>query len=299
MFTYEFPYYRPPFPRFNVVQSAVVPHIDKDVNIVAAFATATGKSVLAECAFGYHLSTNDSARVTYVCPFRGLGNQKYREWKENEQFSQYSVVISTGDHGVTMEKFLESRLSIVTTESFDSKMRNPKYRDWSRSQVCVVIDEAHVLGDRSGAIETALMSFTSINQNARIVLLSATLGNAKELAGWLKSLNGKPTKCFTSDWRPTKIETELHVVEDGFKDKIDKAVELASENSGKIVIFVHSKAVGAEICKQLKSAGIRCAFHNASLSFGMRNKIERAFSDQHSGLNVLVATSTLSAGVNI
>jgi replicative superfamily II helicase len=299
MFTYDFPYYRPPFPRFNVVQSAVVPHIDKDVNIVAAFATASGKSVLAECAFGFHLSTNSTARVSYVCPFRGLGNQKYREWKENEQLSQYGVVISTGDHGVSVEKFLEGRLSIVTSESFDSKMRNPKYRDWTRSQSCIVIDEAHVLGERNGAIETSLMSFTAINPGARVILLSATLGNAKELASWLKSLNGKQTKCFTSDWRPTKIETELHVVDDGFKDKIDKAVELASENTGKIVIFVHSRAVGAEICKRLKSIGVRSAFHNASLSLGMRNKIERVFADENSGLNTLVSTSTLSAGVNI
>jgi replicative superfamily II helicase len=299
MYTIDFPYYQPPFPEYNPVQSAVIPFIDKDMNVVAAFGTATGKTVLAECAFAYHLSQNDSARVVFVCPFRSLSEEKFKAWKANDQLSKYSVVISTSDHGTTPEEFIQGRLSIVTSESFDSKVRGSRYRDWVNSITCVVVDEAHIMGERNGSIETSLMRITKINPQARIILLSATLGNAIDLAKWLKKLNGKTTKCFTSSWRPTAITTEIHVVEDGYQDKIDKAVELASNNEGKIIIFVHSKVLGADICKRLKSSGFRSAFHNASLSFALRNKIEKAFSDPRSGLDILVSTSTLGAGVNL
>jgi replicative superfamily II helicase len=269
------------------------------VNVVAAFATATGKTVLAECAFAYHLSVAPEAKAVYVCPFKSLSEEKLRSWKENPQLAKFGVVISTGDRGGSQADFLEGRLAIVTTESFDSKMRNARYHDWVRSISCAVFDEAHVMGDRNGAIETSLMRLTRMNPNARILLLSATLGNAMELARWLKKLNGKQTKCFTSDWRPVQITIEMHVVEDGYSDKVEKAVELASASEGKVIVFVHSKITGAEICKKLRASGVRAAFHNASLSFGLRNKIEAAFSRQDSGLNVLVSTSTLGAGVNL
>jgi replicative superfamily II helicase len=299
MFTVEYSYYQPPFPEYNPVQSAVIPFIDKDVNVVAAFPTATGKTVLAECAFAFHLSQDTKAKVSYVCPFKSLSNEKYREWGNNEQLAPYGVVISTGDRSTDMDRFTTGRISILTAESFDSKMRNVRYRDWTLAQACVVFDEAHIMGDRNGSIETALMKFTKVNPAARIILLSATLGNAKELARWLKNLNGKQTKCFTSEWRPVKIETEIHVVEDGYQEKVDKAIEIAAESDGKIIVFVHSKTTGTEICKKLRAQGVRAAFHNASLSFGMRSKIEAAFSKRDSGLNVLVSTSTLGAGVNL
>ena len=221
------------------------------------------------------------------------------DWKNNPQLAKFFISISTGDHSVSQSEFTESRLAIVTAESFDSKMRNPKYQSWAKSICCAVFDEAHIIGDRNGSIETALMRLTKVNPSARIILLSATLGNAKELACWLKKLNGKPTKYFTSDWRPTKITTELHIVEDGYDEKTEKAVELAAESEGKTIVFVHSKITGREICKRLRTSGVRSAFHNASLSFGLRNKIEAAFSKQDSGLNVLVSTSTLGAGVNL
>jgi replicative superfamily II helicase len=299
MLTVDFPYYLAPFPSFNHVQSAVVPFLDKDVNIVACFQTATGKTVLAECAFGFHLSTSQKSKVVYVCPFRSLGEEKYRSWRANEQLSSYGVTISTGDHVVPREEFTEGRLAITTVESFDSKTRSGSYAEWLRSISCAVFDEAHVLGDRNGAMEAALMRFTAINPTARIMLLSATLGNAKMLASWLKSLNEKMTKCFTSNWRPIKVSVNFHVVEDGHQPKIDKAVELASRSYGKTIMFVHSKVVGRELCKRLKALGIRACFHNASVPYGKRARMEKEFAGENSGLDVLVSTSTLGAGVNL
>ena len=124
------------------------------------------------------------------------------------------------------------------------------------------------------------------------------MGNATEIAKWVKSLNNKTTKCITSNWRPTKVRIQYYV-EDEYRDKIDKAVELAVESAfSKTIVFVHSKVTGVELVKKIRSHGARAVFHNAFVSAGNRKKIETAFNDPMSGLNIVVATSTLGAGVN-
>jgi helicase len=191
-------------------------------------------------------------------------------------------------------------LAILTSESFDSKTRSATYREWLEQLACIVTDEAHLLGDKSrgAAAEAALMRASQINTSARLILLSATMSNALAIAKWVKSLNGKETKCVTSTWRPTVMEKKYYAVD--MSEKVCKAVQIASrDTSKKTVIFVHSKITGAEIAKTLKQAGVRCAFHNASVSSAKRTKIEKLFSDGMSGLNILVSTSTLSSGVNI
>ena len=303
MDTTEYPYYQAPFPSYNVAQRAVVPFLDKDINLVISFKTAVGKTVLAEGAMAYHLSLNDESRVAYISPFRSLSSEKFSDWSNNFQFAHNGVMLSTGDHMAKPEDYASSRIAVITTESFDSKTRNERYEDWLKSMTCVVFDEAHLLSTkgRGAAMEASMMRFTKMNPDARIILLSATMSNARQIAQWLKSLNNKPTKCIRSDWRPTELNVDTHIVEDGFEPKIDMAVDFAvkSRFDKKIIVFVHSKAVGNEIVKRTRKRGTKCAFHNASLKRGAREKLERMFSSSSSGLNVLVSTSTLGAGVNI
>ena len=300
MRTTAFPYYTPPFAEYNVAQEAVVPFLDKDVNLVVSFATAAGKTVLAECCFGYHLSVDPNCRVAYVCPFKSLASEKFQAWKENGQLNGGGVVLSSTDSKSGIIDHEAARLAVVTCESFDAKTRSKAYRGWLRSLSCVVYDEAHLLDDkeRGGAVEVSMMRLTTVNPGVRLILLSATMGNAMELAKWVKTLTNRPTKCVISAWRPSKVEIDYLPV-DGNQEKIDETIRLVKESSGKILVFVHSKVTGAEIVKRLRGAGVRAAFHNASVKPAMREKMERAFNDRMSGLNVLVSTSTLGAGVNI
>lgn len=298
MRTIDYPWFHPPFPEFNAAQAVAVPFLDKDMNLVISFATAAGKTVLAECSFGYHLANNPKCRVAYVCPFKSLASEKLKSWTDEPQLGQYGLALWSSD---SRDDGREGRLIVATLESFDMKTRSRGWGDWIRSLDCVVFDEAHLVGDedRGGALEAAVMRFTAENTNARIIFLSATMGNAMELAKWVKNLNGKPTKCITSSWRPTKVKTEYHIVAD-YDEKVVKAVELASKAAlQKTLVFVHSKVTGAEIVRRLRKGGVRSVFHNASLSVSKRRKIEEMFNNPTSGLNVLVSTSTLGSGVNL
>jgi len=299
MKTSEYQWYRPDFWEYNVAQEAVVPFCDQDCNMVVSFATAVGKTVLAECCFGYHLQAFEDGVVAYVAPYRSLCVEKYERWKDDIHFSADGVAIRTGDMTSPEYELLNAGMTVMTCESFDVRTRREQWREWIESLECVVFDEAHMIGDktRGVALEAAIMRLTAINPDCRVVMLSATMDNAFEIAKWLKSLNGKQTKCFTSDWRPNEVSIVEHPVT-GWNEAIDKTVEVVASRKGKTLVFVHSKKMGATLTKRIKKVGINTAFHNGSVPKARREKMERLFDDPSSGFDVLVSTSTLGAGVN-
>ena len=308
MRTSDYPHYQCAFPRFNKAQAAVVPFLDKDVNLVISLQTAVGKTALAECAFGYHLSSVDHAKVVYTSPYKSISSERHRDWSECEQFSSCGVLLGTSDSLCSPGDFDRSGIIIMTSEALDAKSRNVLHQRWLKDVSCFVFDEAHLLGrERRGAcLEAAIMRVSQVAPDARMILLSATMTNAMQLSKWIKSLNGKQTKCIKSDWRPVDIEVAYHAFDDGTaaranEGKISGVVELALRRGfgEKVLVFVHSKRTGAVLVHRLAERGVASAFHNASLSHAQREKIERAFNDPGSGLDVLVSTSTLSLGVNI
>lgn len=301
MKTSDFEYFEFDFPVFNPAQSAVIPHIAEDTNITVTFPTATGKTAIAEAAIGYHLVSDQEGLCVYVSPFRSLSMQKHEDWKEHKSFVEYNSILCSSDNVVKPEDFIDKRLILFTLEAFDSKVRSLKHRKWLSTVKLVVIDEAHLIGQqgRGDKIEVALMRFTEINPSARIVLLSATMPNVKQLSNWLKSLNGKRSLWFSSKWRPVKTKINLHDYPDNWKDMLEDVSKVAMSGGNKVIVFVHSKKTGKEVSKAIQAKGHNCAFHHGSLTRNKRKKIEAAFNDPYSGLNILVSTSTLSSGVNM
>jgi len=306
--TEDYKYYRCSFSTFNKAQEAVLPYFDKDVNLVVSLKTATGKTAIAECIFGYHLYNNQSSKVIYVSPYKSISFEKRVDWYGNGQFSQYGILLNTGDTKVSLEEYDTNRILIMTSESLDCQLRNCSKDGWISNVDCIVFDEAHLLGrERRGtSVESALMNFTKLNSKARVVLLSATVSNGKQIAQWIKSLNQKQTKYIWSNWRPVDIEYVYYEFDDSDlytreKKKVERAIGvIANRGIGeKVIVFVHSKKTGKMLLNRISNMGIRCAFHNASLSFSSRKHIEAEFNGAYSGLDVIISTSTLAFGVNL
>lgn len=295
MNTIDFKYFSFPFSSFNQAQKKVIPLIDKGANLVVSFPPGAGKTVIAEACFGYHLKTGDK-NVAYICPLKSLANQKLREWETS--FKEFKPFLISGDSNTNLDDVRDSRIGIFTAESFDSAIRR---RDkFFRNLSCVCYDEAHLIGDdgRGGAYESSIINLSDISSDTRLVLLSGTLPNAKEIARWIKSLTGKETVLAVSDWRPVKFGIEFHYVKK--YSEIEKVLELVKEYKySKTIVFVHSKITGKIICDKLKEKKISHVYHNATLPENKRKHIESLFSDKYSGIDVIVATSTLAAGVNI
>lgn len=256
--------------------------------------TAVGKTAIAECVMAYHVLTGGTA--AYVCPFRAIANEKEKAWA-GSPLAKNGMSVWSGESDDREER----KFVVSTLESFDFALKSGAHQEWLKSLDCIVADEAHIIGDktRGSVLENIFMEISEINPKCRLVSLSATLGNCRDFAAWIKSLNGKTTKCISSNWRPIDVDYRIRPV-GNYAEKIDVAVDLAAEEPDvKTILFVQSKKSGKEVLERLRKMGIRSVFHNASVKPNIRKKMEEEFNDPFSGLNVMVSTGTLGAGVNV
>ncbi|MBP5459500.1 MAG: DEAD/DEAH box helicase [Clostridia bacterium] len=287
-----------PFDEWNRMQERCVPWFTEDRNIVVSASMASGKTAVAEAVMGYELH-NGPGKCVYVSPLRSLGAERHAAWKEHVTFSDCLPLLMDGEHHHEPSEYSASRLIVSTIESMDMACRSRE--GWVGSVAVLVADEAHFLADprRGHSLEALLMRFSSMVPSARLILLSGTLSNAREIASWVKSLNGKPTSFIQSSWRPTELFKRVEEA-DGFGRTLEKAVcEIKAGEGGKTLVFVHSKKLGEELCKRLKKAGVRCAFFTSDMDEAARSSSLALFKASMSGLDVLVSTSSLAMGVNV
>src|SRR5437870_4027954 len=119
----------------------------------------------------------------YTTPLKALTNSKYAEF--TEEFGAERVGILTGDR----KENSDAPLIVGTTEIFRNQLFDAlRGGDEVRADL-VVFDEAHYLADEDrGHVweEAIILTPTRI----RMLLLSATIGNAQEFAGWISELRG-------------------------------------------------------------------------------------------------------------
>lgn len=286
------------FDYFNPVQESCYEYFEQDCNLVVSSEMASGKTAIAEAIIGYEL-TKPIGRACYVSPLKALTNEKLNQWVRHETFSRHGVLEVSGDNFATQAEIDNNRLIVTTIEALDVRCRRKE--QWLRSLSLLVFDEAHLFNHiRRGAdAEALLMELTRFNPSCRIVCLSGTLKNVKQIAQWLKILNGKKTFFVNSTWRPTKLKKSVEIVS-GLNEQMDKVLNLANEFVyDKILVFVHSKVVGENLTKYLKKNNVIVDFFHSDLDVRRKEKIAKAFKDEFSGLNLIISTSSLGAGVDL
>ena len=144
----KYSYIKYPFEKFNKVQSLIVNkrHYEKDINLVLATNTSTGKTVSAELFIGQTLYKQNK-KVIYVSPLKSLTQEKYDDWKV--KFADKEICILTGDYNnddKVLQKLLKSDIICITSEMLDSKTRSVgNLLKWGKSIGLIVIDEFHIL----------------------------------------------------------------------------------------------------------------------------------------------------------
>jgi helicase len=295
----SFQHFQYPFENFNVVQSTILDHYQKPNNFIIASATNSGKTIMAEF-FLFDTLFVKNKKAIYLCPLKSLASEKYVSWSDHSHpFHNKKIGIMSGDE----EKSTTGDLIIATIESFCHKVRTDP--DIFKEVELIIVDEAHILGldDRGGILEFALTQFFRKN-HSKIVFLSGTLPNANQIAEWLSILNKKNTMVLNSKYRAVPLNIHYRKYDTSLNqgtnpvDLFDSIIKICSKNvNDKILIFVHSKNLGKRLVKYVEERGLEVKFHSADLASSRRKSLEKEFKD--GSLRLLVATSTLAAGVNL
>jgi helicase len=164
-------------------------------NMLISSPTASGKTLVAELACIRSIIL-EGKKAVYIAPMKALVGEKYREFSEAYPFVKCSM--STGDLDSTDQRLADSQMIFVSTEKFDSLMRHGI--GWLGSIGCIVFDEVHMIGEgQRGPTLEMLMTKLFGQTKAQMIALSATVGNAGEIAEWMGA------ELVQSDFRPVKL----------------------------------------------------------------------------------------------
>ena len=151
----------------------------QDVLVTAP--TGSGKTWIAREEIRRLLA--DGKRAWYTTPLKALTNSKYTEF--SQEFGAENVGILTGDR----KENANAPLIVGTTEVYRNQLFDSLRSGEQVNTDFVILDEAHYLADEDrGHVweEAIILSPPRI----RLLLLSATVGNAEEFARWIGEVRG-------------------------------------------------------------------------------------------------------------
>ncbi|SMC41784.1 DEAD/DEAH box helicase [Desulfocicer vacuolatum DSM 3385] len=158
--------------------------------------TGAGKTWIAQSAARAVLEKGE--RVWYATPLKALTNTIYAQFID--AFGRDKVGILTGDK----KENGDADIIIGTTEILRNQLYDAMHTGEDISCSLVILDEAHYLGDAERGVvweETLIY----MPQRVSLLLLSATIGNADHIAGWLESMRGKQCRVIQETKRPVPL----------------------------------------------------------------------------------------------
>lgn len=165
-------------------------------DVVVSAPTGSGKTWIAEQAIRACLERGH--RAWYASPLKALSNSKYAEFMEI--FGEDRVGILTGER----KEKPGADLIVGTTEILRNQLYDAMYRGQDLDAGLVVLDEAHFLGDPDrGVVWEEVIIYLPVR--VRLLLLSATVQNADQIARWLEFVRGERCHTVVAHQRPVPL----------------------------------------------------------------------------------------------
>jgi len=249
-------------------QREALPYALAGQNVMLTIPTASGKSLVAHLTMIHRLLTDmQDARGLYIVPLKALASEKVEELRELAGLVGLRVGIAVGDRSGETSGLEESDILVCTSEKLDSMLRT---RDGLIEKIGVVVsDEFHLLHDisRGPTLEVLLSRIRHAQPEAQIIALSATVGNAEEMADWLDA------RLIQSDWRPiqlhsgtlTGLDVKIHridgpehtewpeprTIEGRTTKRLQSVLDDSVASGGQMLVFVNSRASAQKEAREL------------------------------------------------
>ena len=225
-------------------QKAALPPTLAGRSVLLACPTASGKSLVAYLAL--IRAFREGRRGLYMVPLRALAREKAEELRAFESLG-LRVGVSIGDFDLRADQLDRIDVLVATSEKADALLRRGS--PWLDRLGVVVADEIHLMRDpdRGPTLEITLTRLRRAYPNLQVVALSATVGNAEEVARWLEA------EAIESDFRPVPLRsgvytdgrilfTDLTTREvPGPGEPLARLVRTAIEAGGQALVFVSTR----------------------------------------------------------
>ena len=207
--------YKDEFAYFNAIQTQVFKSLyDSDDNVFVGAPTGSGKTICGEFAMLRTFAQNEAARCVYLAPKKALAEQVYLQWRETfHKKLGKAVVLLTGDSSSDLKLLAKGQVIIGTPEHWDVLSRRWRQRKHVQGVALMIFDEMHHIGGETGPVLEVVCSRTrymsqQLGRNVRIVALSSSMANAKDVGGWL-GVTSQNMFNFHPNTRPLPLD--LHI----------------------------------------------------------------------------------------
>lgn len=207
--------YKDRFPQFNPIQTQVFNAVyNSDENVFIGAPTGSGKTTIAEFAIFRLFSQNADGRCVYLVSKDAQADLMFEEWEQRfgDQLGLRVVKLS-GETGTDLKLLAKGQIVVTTAEKWDVLSRRWKQRKNVQNVNLFIVDDLQQIGGEDGPVLEVVCSrmryiSSQIEKQIRMLALSASLGDAKDVAQWLGCNTGS-TFNFHPSVRP--IPLELHV----------------------------------------------------------------------------------------
>jgi len=288
----------------NKIQSKCFPtaFLD-DGNMLVCAPTGSGKTNVAMLTMLREIGKNrnekgeidlDAFKIVYIAPLKALVQEQVGNF--GKRLEPYGIKVSelTGDRQLTKQQISETQVIVTTPEKWDVITRKATDISYTNLVRLIIIDEIHLLHDDRGPVLESIVSRTirrteQTGEPVRIIGLSATLPNYRDVASFLRVDFEKGLFYFDGSYRPCPLRQEFIGVTDKKAIKqlktmnditYQKVLEHVGQNRNQMLIFVHSRKETAKTAKYIRDKALEMDTINQILKHdaGTREVLQEAAS---------------------
>ncbi|KAK8219849.1 Pre-mRNA-splicing helicase BRR2 [Zalaria obscura] len=265
----------------NRIQTRCFPQAFKeDGNMLICAPTGSGKTNVAMLAMlreiGKHRDPRtgeidlDSFKIVFIAPLKALVAEQVGNF--GKRLEPYGIKVSelTGDRQLTKQQIADTQVIVTTPEKWDVITRKATDTSYTNLVRLICIDEIHLLHDDRGPVLESIVSrqIRKIEQTGdpvRIIGLSATLPNYRDVAAFLRVDPLKGLFHFDGSYRPCPLKQEFIGVTEKKAIKqlktmndicYNKVLEQVGQQRNQMLIFVHSRKETAKTAKYIRDKAL-------------------------------------------